>query len=88
MAVSARVARRPTSSLPAQCRPDLVRIAANDVVTPVAYLFAVAVVAITVLFTLAADDQGLVVAVLGGTLAITPYVVVRAVEEVTNESVP
>jgi len=54
----------------------------------VAYLFAVAVVAITVPFTLAADDQGLVVAVLGGTLAITPYVVVRAVEEVTNESVP
>jgi hypothetical protein len=54
----------------------------------VAYLFAVAVMAITVPFTLAADHQGLVVAVLGGTLAITPYVVVRAVEEVTNESVP
>lgn len=54
----------------------------------VAYLFAVAVMAITVPFTLAADEQGLVVAVLGGTLAITPYVVVRAVEEVTNESVP
>jgi hypothetical protein len=53
----------------------------------VAYLFAVAVMAITVPFTLAADAQGLVVAVLGGTLAITPYVVVRAVEEVTNESV-
>ena len=54
----------------------------------VAYLLAVAVMAITVPFTLAADDQGLVVAVLGGTLAITPYVVVRAVEEVTSESVP
>ena len=54
----------------------------------VAYLFAVSVMAITVPFTLAADDQGLVVAVLGGTLAITPYVVLRAVEEVTNESVP
>ena len=54
----------------------------------VAYFFAVAVIAITVPFTLAADDQGLVVAVLGGTLAITPYVVVRAIEEVTNESGP
>lgn len=51
-----------------------------------AYLFAVAVMAITVPVTLAAEDQGLVVAVLGGTLAMTPYVVVRAVEEVTNES--
>jgi len=54
----------------------------------VAYLFAVAVIAITVPFTLAAHEQGLVVAVLGGTLAITPYVVVRAFEQVTNESVP
>ena len=53
----------------------------------VAYLFAFAVIAITVPFTLAAHDQGLVVAVLGGTLAITPYVVIRAFEEVTNESV-
>ena len=53
-----------------------------------AYLFAVAVMAITVPVTLAAEDQGLVVAVLGGTLAMTPYVVVRAVEEVTNESGP
>lgn len=50
------------------------------------YVFAVAVLAITVPFTLAADDQGVVVAVLGGTLAVTPYVVVRAFEEVTNES--
>ena len=54
----------------------------------VAYVFAVAVIAITVPVTLSADDQGLVVAVLGGTLAVTPYVVVRALEEVTNESVP
>ena len=54
----------------------------------VAYLFAVAVMAITVPFTLAAADQGLVVAVLGGTLAVTPYVVVRAIEEMTNQSVP
>ena len=54
----------------------------------VAYLFAVAVMAITVPFTLAAGNQGLVVAVLGGTLAITPYMVIRAFEEVTNESAP
>lgn len=53
-----------------------------------AYVFAAAVLATTVPFTLSADDQGLVVAVLGGTLAVTPYVVVRAFEEVTNESVP
>jgi hypothetical protein len=54
----------------------------------VAYLFAVAVMAITVPLTLAAAAQGLVVAVLGGTLAVTPYVVVRAIEEMTNQSVP
>ena len=54
----------------------------------VAYLFALAVITITVPFTLAAHDQGLVAAVLGGTLAMTPYVVVRAFEEVANESVP
>ena len=53
-----------------------------------AYLFAVAVMAITVPFTLAAGARGLVVAVLGGTLAITPYMVIRAFEEVANESVP
>jgi hypothetical protein len=51
----------------------------------VAYLFAVVVMAITVPVTLTADDQALVVAVLGGTLAVTPYVVVRAFEEVTNK---
>ena len=54
----------------------------------VAYLFAVVVIALTVPFTLAAHDQGLVVALLGGTLAVTPYVVIRAFEEVANESVP
>jgi hypothetical protein len=54
----------------------------------VAYLFAMAVMAITVPLTLAAAAQGLVVAVLGGTLAVTPYVVVRAIEEMTNQSVP
>ena len=36
----------------------------------------------------AAADQGLVVALLGGTLAVTPYVVIRAIEEMTNQSVP
>lgn len=54
----------------------------------VTYLFAVAVMATTVPFTLAAGTQGLVVAFLGGTLAITPYVVIRAFEEVRGESVP
>jgi hypothetical protein len=48
----------------------------------VAYLFALAVLALTVPFTLAAGARGLVVAVLGGTLAVTPYVMVRALEEV------
>jgi hypothetical protein len=54
----------------------------------VTYLFAVAMMAITVPFTLAAGAQGLVVAFLGGTLAITPYMVVRAFEEVRSESLP
>lgn len=54
----------------------------------VTYLFAVAVMAITVPFTLSAGARGLVVAVLGGTLAVTPYMVIRAFEEVANESVP
>ena len=53
----------------------------------VAYVFALAVLAISVPFTLDAGTGGLVVAVLGGTLAVTPYVVIRAFEEVTNESV-
>ena len=54
----------------------------------VTYLFAVAVMAITVPFTLAAGAQGIVVAFLGGTLAITPYVVMRAFEEVRSEGSP
>ena len=53
-----------------------------------AYVFALAAIAITVPLTAAADEQGIVVAVLGGTLAVTPYVVVRAIEELTSESVP
>ena len=52
-----------------------------------AYLFALAAIAITLRLTVAADEQGIVVAVLGGTLAVTPYVVVRAFEEFTSESV-
>ena len=52
-----------------------------------AYLFAVAVILITVPPTLAADDDGIAVALLGGTLAVTPYVVVRADEELRRESV-
>ena len=54
----------------------------------VTYLFAVAMMVITVPFTLAAGAQGLVVAFLGGTLAITPYMVVRAFEEVRSELSP
>jgi hypothetical protein len=53
-----------------------------------AYVFAVAAISITVPLTIAADDEGIAVALLGGTLAVTPYVVVRAFEEVTRESVP
>jgi hypothetical protein len=46
-----------------------------------AYVFALAAMAITVPLTLAAGERGVVVAVLGGILAVTPYVVVRAIEE-------
>lgn len=53
-----------------------------------AYVFALAAIAITVPLTVGADEQGMVVAVLGGTLAVTPYVVVRAFEELASESVP
>ena len=45
------------------------------------YMFALAVMAITAPLTVGADRQGIVVSVLGGTLALTPYVVVRAIEE-------
>ena len=52
-----------------------------------AYLFALGVIAITLPLTVSADQQGIVVAMLGGTLAVTPYVLVRAIEELTGESV-
>ena len=52
-----------------------------------AYLFALVVIAITLPLTVGADQQGVVVAMLGGTLAVTPYVLVRAIEELTGESV-
>ena len=50
-----------------------------------AYLFAVVAITFTVRLTVAAGRQGVVIAVLGGTLAVTPYVVVRALEELTRE---
>ena len=53
----------------------------------VAYLFALVAIAITLPLTVGADQQGIVVAMLGGTLAVTPYVLVRAIEELTGESV-
>jgi hypothetical protein len=53
-----------------------------------AYVFAVATIAITALLTAASGDDGLVVALLGGTLAVTPYVLVRAFEDWVRESVP
>ena len=53
-----------------------------------AYLFAVATIAITALLTAASGDDGIVVALLGGTLAVTPYVLVRAFEDWMGESVP
>ena len=52
-----------------------------------AYVFALVAIAITVPLILGAAQQGIVVAVLGGTLAVTPYVVIRAIEEWTSESV-
>ena len=52
-----------------------------------AYLFALVVIAITLPLTVGAEQQGIVVAMLGGTLAVTPYVLVRAIEELTGESV-
>ena len=51
-----------------------------------AYVFALAAMAITVPLTVAAGEHGIAVAVLGGTLAVTPFVVVRALEELTSES--
>ena len=52
-----------------------------------AYLFALAAIAITLPLTVGAGQQGIVVALLGGTLAVTPYVLVRAIEALTGESV-
>ena len=52
-----------------------------------AYVFALVAIVITLPLTLGAGQQGIVVAMLGGTLAVTPYVVVRAIEELTGESV-
>ena len=52
-----------------------------------AYVFALMAIAITVPLTRGAGQQGIVVAVLGGTLAVTPYMVVRAVEGLRSESV-
>ena len=52
-----------------------------------AYLFALVAMAITLPLTVGAEQQGIVVAMLGGTLAVTPYVLVRAIEELTGESV-
>ena len=53
-----------------------------------AYAFALAAMAITVPPTVAAGEHGIVVALLGGTLAVTPFVVVRAIEEWASESTP
>ena len=52
-----------------------------------AYVFALAAIVITVPLIVAAGDEAIAVALLGGTLAVTPYVVVRAFEEATRESV-
>ncbi len=52
-----------------------------------AYVFALVAITITVPLTIGAEQQGIVVAVLGGTLAVTPYMVVRAIEELWSESV-
>jgi len=53
-----------------------------------AYVFAVVAIAITLILTVASGDDGLVVALLGGTLAVTPYVLVTAFEDWMRESVP
>jgi hypothetical protein len=55
----------------------------------VAYGFAVVAITITALLMAASgDDEGIVVALLGGTLAATPYVLVTAFEDWMRESVP
>ena len=50
----------------------------------VAYALALIAIAAAVPLTLDAGNRGLVVGMLAGTLAVTPYVVVRALEEVVN----
>ena len=50
------------------------------------YVFALVVIAITVPLMLAAGARSSVVAALGAILAVTPYVVLRAIEESTSES--
>jgi len=52
-----------------------------------AYVFALVAITITVPLTIGAEQQGIVVALLGGTFAATPYMVVRAIEELWSESV-
>lgn len=52
-----------------------------------AFLFALAALAITVPLAVDAGRRSVVVAVLGVILAVTPYVVVRAIEELTVASV-
>ena len=54
----------------------------------VAYALALAAMTVAVPLTVAAGDRGLIVGVLAGTLAVTPYVVVRALEEVMRAPVP
>jgi len=53
---------------------------------PAAYAFAIIGIFITAPFAATAGANGIVVAILGGTLAATPYVIVRALEEVLAES--
>ena len=53
---------------------------------PAAYVFAIIGILITVPFAANAGAHGIVVAILGGTLAATPYVIVRALEEVLADS--
>ena len=51
-----------------------------------AYVFAVVAIAVTAVMAASGDD-GIVVALLGGTLAVTPYVLVTAFEDWMRESV-
>lgn len=51
-----------------------------------AYAFAIIGILITAPFAANAGVNGIVVAILGGTLAATPYVIVRALEEVLADS--